>query len=117
MQTTPGVFIIESFKFEDEEAGYPEGHFISHILRLAGRKVRYVYIKTRQEFEEVIDQFEDSEFRYYISHAMRTSVALLLPWMSYPLPSLRRCCAPSLTRGEYSFQPANSRRQNWRRLL
>jgi hypothetical protein len=84
MRTTPDVFIIESLRFEDEAAGYPEGHFISHILRLAGRKVRYVYIRTRKEFQEVIDQFKDSEFRYlHIScHANKHGIALTLDELS-----------------------------------
>jgi hypothetical protein len=62
--STPNVFIIESLKFEDEDAGYHEEHFISHILRLSGREVRYYYIRTKAELEEVLEKFEDSGFRY-----------------------------------------------------
>lgn len=84
MTTTPDVFIIESLRFEDEEAGYPEGHFLSHILRLSGRKVRYVYIRTRAEFEAVLDQFEDSNFRYlHLScHANKSGIGLTLDDLS-----------------------------------
>lgn len=84
MKTTPDVFIIESLRFKDEEAGYPEGHFLSHILRLSGRKVRYVYIRTRKEFEEVLDQFKDSNFRYlHLScHSNKSGIALTLDNLS-----------------------------------
>jgi len=84
MPTSPNVFIIESLRFEDEKAGYPEGHFISHILRLAGRQVRYFYIRTRKELEEILDQFEDSEFRYlHLScHANKKGISLTLDDLS-----------------------------------
>jgi hypothetical protein len=61
---TPDLFIIESLRFEDEELDYPEGKFLAHILRLAGRNVHYYYIRTRAELDAVIDRFEDSDFRY-----------------------------------------------------
>lgn len=84
MPTSPDVFIIESLRFEDEEAGFPEGHFISHILRLAGRQVKYYYVRTRKEFEEILDKFEDSEFRYlHLScHASANGIALTLDNLS-----------------------------------
>lgn len=84
MRTTPDVFIIESLRFENEEAGHPEGHFISHILRLAGRQAKYYYIRTRKEFEEILDKFEDSEFRYlHLScHANKNGIELTLDDLS-----------------------------------
>lgn len=82
--STPNVFIIESLKFEDEEAGYHEGHFISHILKLSGREVRYYYIRTKSELEEVLDKFEDSGFRYlHLScHGNAKGMALTLDSLS-----------------------------------
>ena len=84
MRTTPDVFIIESLRFEDEECDHPEGRFISHILKLADRQVRYYYIRTQAEFDEVLDRFEDSGFRYlHIScHADATGIALTLDHLS-----------------------------------
>jgi hypothetical protein len=84
MQTTPDVFIVESLRFKDEEAGYPEGHFISHVLRLADRNVRYFYIRTRKEFEAVLHQFQESNFRYlHLScHANESGIALTLDDLS-----------------------------------
>lgn len=78
--TTPDLFIIESLRFEDEESEHTEGKFLSHILKLAGRQVQYFYIRTRRELEEVLDRFEDSNFRYlHIScHANRNGVELTL---------------------------------------
>src|SRR5438445_3898064 len=49
MKTTPDVFIIESLRLDDEEKQHSEGSFISHILRLAERQVRYYYIRTRSK--------------------------------------------------------------------
>jgi hypothetical protein len=78
--TTPNVFIIESLGFKDEDDGRTEGQFLAHILKLANRKVRYFYIRTRAELEEVLDRFEDSGFRYlHIScHADANGIALTL---------------------------------------
>ncbi len=82
--TTPDLFIIESLDFEDEKMQYTEGQFLSHILKLAGRKVQYFYIRTRKELEEIIDKFEDSKFRYlHIScHADACGIALTLDHLS-----------------------------------
>jgi len=83
-KTTPDVFIIESLRFEDESRGYTEGSFLAHILKLAERDVHYVYIRTRAELEEVLDQFEDSKFRYlHIScHANSKGMSLTLDNLS-----------------------------------
>jgi len=83
-KTTPDVFIIESLGFEDEDDGYTEGQFLTHILKLANRQVRYFYIRTRAELEEVLDRFEDSSFRYlHIScHASKSGMDLTLDSLS-----------------------------------
>lgn len=82
--TTPDLFIIESLRFEDEESEHTEGKFLSHILKLAGRQVQYFYIRTRRELEEVLDRFEDSNFRYlHIScHANKNGAELTLDYLS-----------------------------------
>ena len=84
MKTTPDVFIIESLRFKDETRGHLEGRFISHILKLAERKVRYRYIRTRAELEELLEQFDRSGFRYlHVScHANPDGVALTLDELS-----------------------------------
>jgi hypothetical protein len=83
-ETSPNVFIIESLSFDDENDGHLEGQFLTHILRLAGREVRYFYIRTRDELAAVLDQFEDSGFRYlHIScHADKRGIALTLDHLS-----------------------------------
>jgi hypothetical protein len=83
-RTTPNVFIIESLKLEDESDGHFEGRFLEHILKLAGREVRYFYIRTRKEFIEILDQFETSRFRYlHIScHGNRNGIALTFDELS-----------------------------------
>jgi hypothetical protein len=84
MKSTPDVFIVESLSFEDEEASRGEGTFLAHILKLAGRRHKYFYIRTRRELEEVLDRFEDSGFRYlHIScHADPNGIALTLDHLS-----------------------------------
>jgi len=73
-----------------------EGRFLSHILAVAGREVRYVYIRTRDEFEEMLDQFEDSNFRYlHIScHGSETGLKLTLDHLS--IRNLKKSLAPCL---------------------
>jgi hypothetical protein len=94
--TTPDVFIIESLGFEDERSGRLEGNFLSHILTLADRQVRYVYIRTRAEFEEVLDQFEDSGFRYLhiSSHGSAKGIRLTLDPLS--IADLQNSLGPCL---------------------
>lgn len=62
--TIPEVFIIESLKLEDEEKDRYEGKIISNILELNGKNSKYYYIRTRREFEEIVDIFYKSEYRY-----------------------------------------------------
>lgn len=80
MKTTPDVFIIESLAFDDEDEQRAEGRFLSHILRLEGRRYAYYYIRTKKELEEVLDRFQTSGFRYlHIScHANNNGVDLTL---------------------------------------
>jgi hypothetical protein len=54
MPTTPDIFIIESLDFDDESEGRCEGQFLSHLLRVSGRNVRYFYIRTLKEFEALL---------------------------------------------------------------
>ena len=63
MATKPEVFIVESLKF-DEEEHYREGELIHRSLRMSGKNPLYHYIRTREEFEHFIDEFEDSGYRY-----------------------------------------------------
>jgi len=63
-KTKPSVFIIESMRFKDEKNGDLEGLVLQQILHLSGKKAEYVYIRTAQELEEVLDQFYDSNYRY-----------------------------------------------------
>jgi len=103
MITTPDVFIIESLRFDDEENGHLEGKFISHILNLADRKVRYYYIRTRAELEEVLDIFEDSGFRYlhFSCHADENGIALTLDELS--IEEMGRALSPLLNKRRIFF--------------
>ena len=60
----PEVFIIESLEFDDEEEERFEGRILADILRLAGKKPIYYYVRTKQELVAVLDLFERSQYRY-----------------------------------------------------
>lgn len=62
--TKPNVFIIESLDFKDEKNGHYEGEIISKILNFSGISHKYFYIRTKQEFEYVINLFKKSNYRY-----------------------------------------------------
>jgi hypothetical protein len=80
MTTTPDLFIIESLNFDDEAEGRCEGKFLTHLLRLTERNVKYFYIRTLKEFEEVLEKFEDSNYRYLhiSSHGNEKELCLTL---------------------------------------
>ena len=60
----PEVFIIESLEFDDEEEERFEGRILADILRLAGKKPIYYYVRTKRELVAVLDLFERSQYRY-----------------------------------------------------
>ncbi|WP_439890914.1 hypothetical protein ACS7SF_17420 [Ralstonia sp. 25C] len=64
MKTAADVFIIESLDPDDEGSGRFEGSFLAHILRLHGKNPQYRYVRTRKAFEEAVEQFADSNYRY-----------------------------------------------------
>ena len=65
MKTTePQVFIIESLRFSDEAEDSFEGRRISDMLALSGKTCKYFYVRTKAEFEAVLDKFWDSKYRY-----------------------------------------------------
>lgn len=86
MGTRPEVFIIESLSLDDERAGRQEGEILSRMLKLSGKRhTKYYYIRTERELDEIIDLFEESEYRYlHIScHAGRTSMSTTFDDISY----------------------------------
>lgn len=84
-KSIPKVFIIESLRFEDEKEGLFEGKILSQVLTLSGSKPNYVYLRTKQELEEVIDQFEDSQYRYlhFSCHGCNTGIQLTLDFITF----------------------------------
>jgi hypothetical protein len=103
MATTPDIFIIESLGFEDEEEHRCEGQFLSHLLRLADRKVEYFYIRTRKEFKEVLSRFESSGFRYLHISAHGNSKELCLTLDRMSVESLQEVLAPCLNKKRVFF--------------
>jgi hypothetical protein len=109
-----GVFIIESNHFEDEETGIYEGKILTEILKLIGVKVKYYYIRSKDELRVLIKEFEESDFKYlHLScHGDENGIELTLDnsevsflelndMFSYELPTRRlflSCC--SVLKGE-----------------
>lgn len=76
MKTEPGVFIIESLEFEDENNNFFEGQVIGQILDFSGVPHEYYYIRTKRELEVITDVFAKSKLRYlHIScHGSKSSL-------------------------------------------
>src|SRR5690606_16267117 len=50
---------------DDEANERTEGRLLAQMLKLAGKtNTKYYYIRTAQEFAEIVDLFEDSNYRY-----------------------------------------------------
>lgn len=84
--TKPELFIIESLDLDDEDDGLQEGEVLSKILHMSGKKnTKYYYIRTKKEFEEIVELFYESNYRYlHIScHGNESSVYTTFDEMSY----------------------------------
>ncbi|WP_456473777.1 hypothetical protein [Candidatus Pyrohabitans sp.] len=81
----PNVFIIESLRFSDEKHNRFEGKFLSQILCLGGKETEYYYIRTKKELEEVLNLFDESNYRYlHIScHGTNSSLSTTLDELSF----------------------------------
>jgi len=64
MLTKPEVFIIESLSDDDLQNNRCEGDLIKRILEMGGREPVYYYVKTRQEFKDALQEFNNNEYRY-----------------------------------------------------
>ncbi len=64
VDTKPYVFIVESNQWEDEKEDRREGMILKETLSLWQKPVEYRYIRTEKEFNVVLEQFEESKFRY-----------------------------------------------------
>jgi hypothetical protein len=83
--TKPGVFIIESLSFADEQHKRFEGQLIANILDLNLIPSKYYYIRTKRELNEVLDLFDASNYRYlHIScHGSNTHLNLTLDDLTF----------------------------------
>ena len=83
--TVAGLFIIESLRFDDERHRR-EGRILRDILRLSGRKVDYLYIRTEKELEDfALDRFYESKKRYlhFSCHGDKETVCLSLDELNF----------------------------------
>ena len=101
--SSPSVFIIESLRFGDEKHERFEGRFLAQILHLGGSAARYVYLRTKKELGEVLDQFDKASYRYlhFSCHGDKTGIELTLDEL--PIRDLRKLLAPHLARRRLFF--------------
>jgi hypothetical protein len=64
MGTIPGVFIVESLRFEDEQKKRFEGHILSKTLAMRRKEYQYYYVRTKKELKYVLMKFNESRYRY-----------------------------------------------------
>ncbi len=91
----PNVFIMESLTLANEREELFEGKFLSQILNLAGKKPIYYYIRTCAELEEILREFDKSDYRYlhFSCHGSKSSLFTTLE--DIPFPKFGYCRAPS----------------------
>lgn len=86
VRTEPELFIIESLGLDDEDSKSQEGEILSQMLKLSGKeKTKYFYIRTERELDEIVDLFDESNYRYlHIScHANGKEMATTFDPVSY----------------------------------
>jgi hypothetical protein len=62
--TEAELFILESLRLEDEQAGRFEGKIMADILTLCGRKPIYYYFRTPEELVEFAGEFRKKGYRF-----------------------------------------------------
>jgi hypothetical protein len=62
--TEADLFILESLRFEDEQAKRFEGRIMAEILSLCGKKPIYYYFRTPDELNALAGVFRESGYRY-----------------------------------------------------
>lgn len=77
-ESTYGIFIIESMDTINETNNKLDGYTLKTILDLCGIPCIYRYIRTKLELEKIIEEFEDSSYRFlHLScHADSEGIAL-----------------------------------------
>jgi hypothetical protein len=83
LENKPGVFIIESFSFDEEEKNSLPGYHLYQSLSFCNindYKPLYYFIRTKIELAEVLNKFEDSnyEFLHIFCHGSSTHIELAL---------------------------------------
>ncbi len=63
-KTEPEVFIIESLSIEDEIRGRFGGKALRDNLRIAGQRPGYIYVRDTKEFEDAIELYRHSSYRF-----------------------------------------------------
>lgn len=95
MNTKPEVYVIESLDPDDEGNGRFEGVIISRMLELHGKRCKYEYVRTRQQFESAAKRFGKSRYRYLHIRPTRIQTGCALPiGMISTFKSLEIYCVP-----------------------
>ncbi|MFC9540776.1 hypothetical protein ACFTQ7_12920 [Lysinibacillus sp. NPDC056959] len=86
-----GVFIIESLSLDDENNEQFEGEILKRILKLVEIPVEYRYIRTKEELQVMIKQFEKLKYKYlHLScHGNSSGIAMTLDELSFPFEKFK----------------------------
>ncbi|MCW2390065.1 hypothetical protein M2333_003111 [Sphingobium sp. B11D3B] len=100
--TVPKLFIIESLDLEDE-ADHREGEVISRVLRMAGSKPIYRYVRTEQELIRFVEEFRERRYRWlHISvHGNHNLISLTLDQLN--AKQFAKIVGPALADGRRLF--------------
>jgi hypothetical protein len=97
--TIPEVFIIESLTIEDEQRGRTEGEIISRMLKLSGKKeTKYFYIRTERELDEIVDIFDESDYRYLHLSCHASKSGMTTTFDPIPYKKLGEMLAPCISK-------------------
>ena len=88
LENIPGIFIIESFSFKEEQNNDLPGYHLYQSLtfcKINEHAPLYYFIRTKREFEEVLNKFEESnyEFLHLFCHGNSTHLELALEQISF----------------------------------
>ena len=64
VETIPETFILESLTIENEENQELDGKLLYRTLKLQGKNPKYFYFRTKREFENLVNKFYSSGYRY-----------------------------------------------------
>lgn len=102
-----GVFIIESMDMDNEQDGKLDGYLLQQILDLCDIPNQYFYIRTKQELENIIEIFDESNYQFLHFSCHGTENALILTYDSITYGELEEIIGESLYRRRLFLSACN----------